>query len=811
MVEVPGYGPRNAKIMVVGEAPASTEVREGRPFQGRAGQQLDSILKVVGIPRESLYITNACLTPVTEVGGNKERFFFTNGQPSPVFMRGIGQLIKDIQEIKPNVVVALGNYALWAFMQHQGITKWRGSILKSPLTGTKVIPTIHPAALLRGVGADDGGTSGGGGMWKMLTAVVHDFEKAKKQSGFPELRLRPRAVVLNPVGEALDYCMGRLMKPGARVVFDMETFGGTNLAYAGFSDYDPEWSMVVSMDTPERVAIGKAILENPETFKVGHNICAYDVPMLDSAGIHVARPSWDTMVAAHVLVPDLPKSLAFLQSIYTDMPFHKEEGKILRHTRTELERQQGMLYCGKDVLSCAEIAQVQPEFLRERRLEPVFERRMMLSVGALREQAASGFKADLLKLYQMAKSTEEKLKAAEKELHLTVGHEFNYNSHLQVKTVIYQERGVAPRYKDGKLTSDAHVLSDIAARNGDPVPKMVMKCRQLSKLLSNYYNAKILSPDGRIRTIQSVVGTKSARLNSSIPLWGPGIPIQTIPLAARSVFIPDPGYSIVECDGAQAEAVVVAYLANDPIHMDCFRTGKDVHCATAALLNGMTIEDWVKIPKPSQVRELAKTCNHELNYFAGPFMFMLTVNEEYDPEDPLSIKLDPETAKVLWHRYHEIRPALGAYWEWVRKQLRDNAMKLKSPLGWEFQFLDKWSDSMLRVAYSWIPQTTVGESTNIGILQVRGEMAAPFDGLEKDQEDIKKAGVRFMAQVHDSAVWQVPTEAVEEIGPKIMKVMEVPLYVNGYHIVVPIEGAYGPTWNKKEMKSLGVTRKTVEL
>ena len=813
MTEVHGEGPSNARILFLGEAPASAEVAAGRPFQGRSGQQFDQLLRLVGIKRSEVYITNASLERVnTSLRKKDDHFFNRDGSPTPALMRGCIQLQADIQRIKPNVVVPLGNYALWVMMQHQGIMKWRGSILWSDAFQVKVIPTIHPAFLLWAA-QDEGGAEGGGTMYKMLTAIHHDLRRAKEQSAFPELRLRPRQTIINPEGADLDEAL-ELLHTSPRIVFDMETFGKTNLACAGFSAMDPERAYVFQCNDPIRILKVRQVLEDPRTEKVGHNICGYDVPMLDCLGWSVANVRWDTMVAQHILTPDLQKSLGFLTSIYTDVAYYKDEGKILGHIKTQADMDIAMKYCGKDNMTCAEIALEQPELLEERGLMPVMDRSMKVFVP-LREAMKRGFRCDLLKLYQFAKKAEEDFERVTKEINELAGKEVNINSPKQVGVLLYDEQGIAERKKKGKRTTSAHVLKDIAARNPNPLPNKIIEAREYAKLTSNYYNIKVLSPDRRIRTVYSIPGTKSKRLASAIPLWGPGIPIQTIPAKAKEAYLADDGWSILECDQAQAEAVVVAYMANDPIHMDCFRTGKDVHRVTAALLNGMPIDDWIKIPKPSQVRELAKTCNHELNYNAKAYMFMLTVNKKYDPEDPLSIWMDIDLATATWNRYHYIRPALAGYWESVRKELRENQMTLRSPLGWEYTFLDKWSDQLLNLAYSWKPQSTVGESTNIGICQVFGLMDPPST-IDRDiglswQKDIQYAGVQFMAQVHDSGTYQVPTEAVEEIGPKIMRLMEVPLTVNHHNIVVPIEGAYGSSWSKKSMTSLGVTRKTVEL
>jgi len=277
------------------------------------------------------------------------------------------------------------------------------------------------------------------------------------------------------------------------------------------------------------------------------------------------------------------------------------------------------------------------------------------------------------------------------------------------------------------------------------------------------------------------------------------------------MFVPDDGYTLLEFDQAQAEAVVVAYAANDPIHMDCFRYGKDVHRVTACLLTDQPTSEWKAIAKPSALRELAKTCNHELNYNAGPFQFMMTVNQEYDPEDPESVKLDKPLAQNIHAKYLQTRPALPAWWESIRNELKLNRT-LRTPFGREFQFLDQWSTDLLNKAYSYKPQATVGEITNYGIEQVLGirpsELVANW---EEKAKDLKRMDLQFLLQVHDSTVWQVPDDNVADAALLIPSLLEVPFSINGYNLIIPIEGAKGKTWYKEDMDSLGVSRKSAEV
>lgn len=801
---VKGYGPRNAKIIIVGEAPSYQEVQQGRPFVGDAGQELDKLLQAANIRREEVYLANASQE---QVKGDKDPFFFQGGKPSPVFMSGIVQLYKDIQEIKPNVVITLGNYAQYALLGvPKGILKTRGSIFWSSTANVKVVPTLHPAALLRGRPDDEKELQGG--MYKYRNPVIWDLQKALEQSKFPEYRPRPRALVIDPFGEEYDRCVARLLE-AKRLVFDIESWGGTRLACIGFSDGDPEWAVTLSTNSGrDNLPLFRTLLES-DVPKYGQNLM-YDCTMLDQNGIFTKNVAFDTMIAQHALLPDLPKSMAFLNSIYTDMPYFKDEGKIWKQPRTRELEQQYYEYNAKDVCATAEIAEKQEQELKDEKLVEVFQRTMKV-FEPLRKATFTGMKCDLTKLYSLIKESQSAHEKARTDLNEFAGWEVNTASPLQVKKLLYDQLKLSDRKNQ---SSDAPTILNIAANTGNKAPYLIIKSRKQEKLLSNYHKIGILSPDARIRFGFNPVGTFGARISSAAPLWGPGLNGQNIPGPSREMAVADNGYTIVEADQAQAEAVIVAYLANDPIHMDCFRTGKDVHRVTACLLLDRPASEWQKIGKPSAIRELAKTCNHELNYNAGPGQFQMTVNEEYDPDDPESVKIDFATARATRDKYMATRPALTAYWESIKAELKLNRT-LTTPLGRRYQFLDIWSDALLRKAYSYKPQCTVGETTNIGICNVLG-----INDLEKDyddryllQQELKRLDFFFSLQVHDSTIWQVRNDQVDTFVPLAMKLLEVPLYINGYNIIVPIEATASDLWtkDKKKVRDLGISRKSVEV
>ena len=136
-----GVGDPNADLLFVGEAPGMHEDRQGEPFVGAAGQLLTQMLAGIGMTREQVYIANVlkCRPP-----GNRDPQEDEIDTCTP-------WLVEQISLIQPDVIVTLGNFATKFVLQtQQGITRMRGSVY--PWHGRKVIPTFHPAAILRGGG-----------------------------------------------------------------------------------------------------------------------------------------------------------------------------------------------------------------------------------------------------------------------------------------------------------------------------------------------------------------------------------------------------------------------------------------------------------------------------------------------------------------------------------------------------------------------------------------------------------------------------------------------------------------------------------
>src|SRR5438045_1697176 len=182
--EVPAQGPKNAKVMIVGEAPGADEEREGVPFVGASGLELTRMLAEAGFRRSECYVTNVC--GVRPPGNEIKRFFGTKASGNPECMgrypagpirEGLSRLEREFREVNPILILAFGDTALWACTGLSGITKWRGSELElrameqlggpvGQLPGPTVIPTYHPAAILRN--------------WSWRYVAVQDLRRAKR-------------------------------------------------------------------------------------------------------------------------------------------------------------------------------------------------------------------------------------------------------------------------------------------------------------------------------------------------------------------------------------------------------------------------------------------------------------------------------------------------------------------------------------------------------------------------------------------------------------------------------------------------------
>jgi uracil-DNA glycosylase len=345
-------GPRDARIVMVGEAWGEVEDRTGSPFAGSSGKELFTMLGEVWTeyPEDhefvcKTYNSESLWLRVREDWFAKASIMLTNvfnlrpienkidnlciskadaglDYPYPAIRAGkyvdpkyfpeLARLKTEIELVNPNLIVALGNIPCWAiFNILPKITKLRGAVAPSILVPRiKALPTYHPASLFR--------------QWQNRPIVLADLFKAKFESKFSEIRRPSRSIIINPTLQEIErYYLTRL-SDSHLISVDVETVIG-QISCVGFAP-SPVEAMVIPIfdetsnfwDTPDEEfevwRLIERILKLPIPKLAQNGI--YDIQYFLKMGIVPARWEEDTMILHHSIYPEMTKDLGFLGSIY---------------------------------------------------------------------------------------------------------------------------------------------------------------------------------------------------------------------------------------------------------------------------------------------------------------------------------------------------------------------------------------------------------------------------------------------------------------------------------------------------------------
>lgn len=229
----------------------------------------------------------------------------------PDMMHHVESLWQKLTDAKPNLIVALGNTACWAVLGESKISVIRGTVKTSQRLGLKVLPTYHPAAVLR--------------QWNLRPIVLSDLEKAKRESEFANIERIKRFVTVEPT---LDEIVEWLCRPAEYYAVDIENHQGP-IAMIGFArsptdalvipfldETKPNWNYwpTVGSEVLAWKLADKALRKPvPKIFQNG----IYDLTHLLRAGFRPTMCSGDTMLLHHSIYPEMLKGLGFLGSIYS--------------------------------------------------------------------------------------------------------------------------------------------------------------------------------------------------------------------------------------------------------------------------------------------------------------------------------------------------------------------------------------------------------------------------------------------------------------------------------------------------------------
>lgn len=535
---VPGFGNKEAKILFVGEAPGAQEVIKKQPFVGASGQLLDRCMRNTGVSREASYITNV----IKERPKNNDISIFIDIQKNKEHITQAARdyitfLYDEINRVNPNVVVAVGNVAMFVLTGKKGITKWRGSILEGvpEIQGRKVIPIIHPSAALR--------------QYLYVYAIMSDLRKVNRQAESREpLDIVKRNYILDPgYTNAMEYMEHLYHSEEDTIAFDIEV---KNEEVSCFS-LAPSKHEAICIPLWEGGANYYSLQQETDIMRtlsvllrckniIGQNI-SFDATFLyDKYGI-VTNVTGDTMIASNLIYPDLPKGLDYLTSIWTNEPYYKDEGK--KYFKFGGSDMDFWLYNAKDSVIVSEIY---PELMKDidsLNIRHIYEQHIRMIHPCMFMQS-SGIRLNIEKMEHMKTKARAELGTLQERLE-ELGRKrtgnplfsLNPNSPKQLKDYFYITCGYHPYRSKGRITTDDTAIKRLISK-GCEEALLIKQIRHWSKLLGTYLSVS-LDEDNRIRGALNVAGTKTGRLSSGKTIFGTGMNMQNQPLVMRGMMYVD--------------------------------------------------------------------------------------------------------------------------------------------------------------------------------------------------------------------------------------------------------------------------------
>jgi DNA polymerase I len=569
--------------------------------------------------------------------------------------------------------------------------------------------------------------------------------------------------------------------------FDTETTG-LNPVSSLLVGISISWEAGVAYYIPVRASMGDVlpieiiaehlgpIFKNPGIGKIGQNL-KYDVVVLRQAGLDVAGLAFDTMLASFLLDPmqrshsldALSKNLLGHEMI----PITDLIGKGKNQTTMDnLDTKQVCEYAAEDADFTWRLYELLAPQMSGSDVESLFNDIEMPLVEVLAEMEHNGIALDSSLLSDLGQKMGSRLVELTEEVHKSAGRPFNIDSPKQLGEILFDELGFTPvrKTKTGRST-DADTLATLATQGDNPVPKLVLEYRELSKLKNTYIDTlptMVCKRTGRVHASFNQTGAVTGRLSSSDPNLQ-NIPIRTeTGKRIREAFIAgDSNNVLLAADYSQIELRLLAHFCKDPALLDAFNSGQDIHRTVAAQVNGVELDEVT-----GEQRSAAKAVNFGIIY--GQSAFGLS----------RSIGIPVGEAKSFIDMYFMRYPGIRL-------------------------FIDQCVDDAKRTGFA---QTILGRKRPIPELQSRNKQQASFgqriavntvvqgsaaDLIKRAMIDIHKElgsgdhAARLLVQVHDELVFELPEKEVERESDMIRDKME-----NAFQLAVPlvVDIAWGTNW-----------------
>lgn len=570
------------------------------------------------------------------------------------------------------------------------------------------------------------------------------------------------------------------------ICFDTETTGtDANLAeIVGMSfSVTPGKGYYIPMAAQRGQAIAileefRPVFDRQEALVIGQNI-KYDLLILKWYGFGLRGRLFDTMLAHYLIEPEGRRNMDLLAAQYLNYSPVSIETLIGKKgkgqgTMRDVELEQIKEYAAEDADITLQLKRKFEPELKEKSVERVFWEIESPLVQVLADMEFEGVRIDTEFLKEYSKELELQARESEQRVYRQAGVQFNLSSPRQLGEVLFEKLKLDPKAKKtrtGQYATGEDILLKLASRY--QIVDDILAFRELTKLQSTYVDAlpQLINPKtGRLHTSYNQAVAVTGRLSSNNPN------LQNIPIRTergkeiRKAFLPrDPDHVLLSADYSQIELRIVAAISGDEGMCSAFRSGLDIHSATASRV--------FKVPPDQVTREMryrAKSVNFGLIYGQGAF--------------GLSQNLDiPRAeAKELIDHYFEEYPAIRTY--------MDDQIAFAQKNGY-VQTL--WKRKR------WLRDIHSANLTVRGYAE-RNAINMPIQGTAADMiklamirihRTIRESGLkaRMILQVHDELVFDVPAPEVETLKPLVLEGMKHALELP-HGVPVEAEVGSGANW-----------------
>ena len=523
------------------------------------------------------------------------------------------------------------------------------------------------------------------------------------------------------------------------------------------------------------VDIFRPLYEDEHIMKVGQNI-KYDYEVLRRYGIEVRGPMFDTMLAHYIVQPELHHNMDYMaetllgyQTIHIDQLIGPR-GKGQRSMR-DLQPQEVYEYAAEDADVTLRLKNVLEQKLKEFDGERLFYDIYMPLVPVLAGMELSGVCLDTAALGETGRNFNRRLAEYEQKIYAEAGETFNISSPKQVGDILFGKMKIVDKpkkTKTGQYVTSEEVLTQLRSRA--PIVDDILSYRGLKKLLGTYVEAlpRLINPrTGHIHTCFNQAITATGRLSSSDPN------LQNIPIRdddgkeIRKSFVPEPGCLFFSADYSQIELRIMAHLSQDEHMLDAFRSGTDIHAATAAKIWHVPVEEVT----PEQ-RKKAKQANFGIIYGISTYGLAQRMN------------ISNSEARQLIDDYFATFPRVKAY--------MDEAIATCREKGYAETIYHR---------RRYLPDIASRNATVRGFAE-RNAINAPIQGSEADIIKVAMIHIfkrfateglrsRMILQVHDELNFSVYPEEREQVERIVIEEME-----NACRLSIPLtaDAGWGANW-----------------